>query len=36
MKIIIEPDYEALSKRAAKIVAERVRKKPDIVLMWKK
>jgi len=32
MRIIIEPDYEAISRKAAQIVADRIRKKPDIVL----
>jgi len=32
MRIIIEPDYEGMSKKAAQIVAERIRNKPDIVL----
>ncbi|MBE0479108.1 6-phosphogluconolactonase, partial [Candidatus Aerophobetes bacterium] len=32
MRIIIEPDYEAVSRKAAQIVAKRIREKPDIVL----
>jgi len=32
MRIIIEPDYEALSKKAAQIVASKIKKKPNIVL----
>lgn len=32
MRIIIESDYEAMSKKAAQIVADKIRKKPDIVL----
>ncbi|WP_018130853.1 glucosamine-6-phosphate deaminase [Effusibacillus pohliae] len=32
MKILIEKDYEAMSARAARIVAERIRRKPDLVL----
>jgi len=32
MRIIIEPDYQALSKKAAQIVAQRIKRKPNIVL----
>ena len=32
MRVIIQPDYEVASQRAAQIVAALVRKKPDCVL----
>ena len=32
MRVIIKPDYEAMSKKAAQTVADRIRKKPNIVL----
>lgn len=32
MKIIVEKDYDTLSKKAAKIISEEINKKPDIIL----
>lgn len=32
MLVIVKEDYDAMSKEAAKIVADRIRRKPNLVL----